>query len=176
MWSIPRAAFLILCRPAVPQRPCGAHLRPETFLCVFRSPIKHQHVAVVEQAGNSQFERLVANASIEHECRIAQRAIRDGDGRVGDDIVDDLVLIENPERGIVAFETSNSNCPNAAPSEGWRPSGLSPDVRAAVSRESCEIQYSRPPDGSRNQITATVATRMTAVNRHSRGTVTPIGV
>ena len=86
----------------VPERPTGmwaadrrrGHLRPEGLV----RPIEEQHVRQVDHAGDTEFEDLTVEATIENGHRVAERAIGDRQVGLAQVVVDQLVPVEHIDR------------------------------------------------------------------------------
>jgi hypothetical protein len=61
-------------------------------------PVVHHEIGVAQLASRAEVEHLRRRAPIEHDGRVAQRAVSDSDRDAADDIVDDLVPDQDAQR------------------------------------------------------------------------------
>src|SRR5262249_60269554 len=84
-----------------PQAPPG-HGADDGLTCellppAFRLPVVHHEVRVAKLPGRSEIENAAVDHPLEHQRRVAQRTVRDDDGRAADDVVGDLVPDQHPQ-------------------------------------------------------------------------------
>src|SRR5262249_14718278 len=65
----------------------------------FRLPVVHYEIRVAKLSGRSEIEKAAIDHPLEHQRRVAERAVGNDDGRVADHIVGDPLCLEKSVRG-----------------------------------------------------------------------------